>query len=226
MDGVLVDSERHWEMLEGEFFRSLVGRWSSADQARITGVSVHDVYRLLTEEFGLQQPKEEFLALYQRIADLIYMERVSLIEGAPELLASLRREGVRLALASSSPMSWIEMVLDRFGLRDTFEVVVSADELEGGEGKPSPAIYLRTAEKLGLDPRRCVAIEDSRHGVVSAKRAGMLCVGLRNGFNDGQDLSAADLVVRSLTQLDARSLRNLYRQNLYRQTTTQELAGR
>ena len=92
-------------------------------------------------------------------------------------------------------------MLERFGLRDAFRVVVSADEL-AGEGKPSPAIYLLTAKRLGVRPDRCIAIEDSQNGVLSAKNAEMFCVGFRNGFNEEQDLSRADVVIWRFAEFD------------------------
>ena len=201
MDGVIVDSELHWKSLEGYFLQSLIPAWTSADQDRIIGLSVHDLYRLLTTDYGLQHNKEDFLDLYHEMAQEIYAEKASLIPGFLDVLSWLCEKGSRTALASSSPRPWIEMVLDKFDLHKAFEVVVSADELQG-EGKPSPAIYLLTAWKLGVEPERCVVIEDSEKGVLSSKSAGMFCIGFRNGFNDEQNLSAADLLITGFHQLD------------------------
>jgi beta-phosphoglucomutase-like phosphatase (HAD superfamily) len=96
-------------------------------------------------------------------------------------------------------------VLHRFGLADSFQVVVSAEEVKG-KGKPSLAIYLLTAQRLGVPPARCIAVEDSANGVLAAKQARMLCIALRNGFNEEQDLSQADLVIHSLAELDWQTL--------------------
>jgi HAD superfamily hydrolase (TIGR01509 family) len=207
MDGVIVDSELHWKQLEGYFLQSLIPSWTPEDQGRIIGLSIHDLYNMLSREFGLRKSKEEFLELYHGMARDIYNHKVALIPGFLDLLHDLRRNGIPTALASSSTLSWIEMVLDRFDLRPMFGVVVSADELEGGEGKPSPAIYLLTAHKLNVQPSGCVVIEDSRNGVLSAKNAGMYCIGFRNGFNDEQDLSAADEIVGSLAEIGGRVMR-------------------
>ena len=208
MDGVIVDSELHWKSLEGYFLQSLIPDWTSVDQDKIIGLSVHDLYRLLTTDYGLQHNKEKFLDLYHEMAREIYVEKASLLPGFLDVLSWLREKRIRVALASSSPRPWIEMVLDKFNLHAAFEVVVSADELQG-EGKPSPAIYLLTAEKLGVQPERCVVIEDSEKGVLSSKSAEMFCIGFRNGFNDEQDLSAADLLITGFHQLDEPTLTRL-----------------
>ena len=208
MDGVIVDSELHWKQVEGFFLQSLVPTWGRADQDRIIGLSVHDLYRMLVDEYGVTHSKDDFLDLYHGMARTIYGEKASLIPGFTGLLAALNKDGVPVALASSSPRPWIEIVLDRFRLRDSFQAVVSSDEVQG-EGKPSPAIYLRTARKLGVAPERCVVIEDSRNGVLSARNAGMYCIGFRNGFNDEQDLSAANMVVNGFGELEYEKLHTL-----------------
>ena len=205
MDGVIVDSEVHWKTTEGFFLQSLIPAWNINDQDKIIGLAVHDVYKMLVETYQLQKTKTQFLELYQEMANEIYGQKVSLIEGFTELLSALNKNNIPVALASSSPKPWIDIVLQRFKLLKSFKVVVSADELEGN-GKPSPAIYLLTAKRLGVSPDRCIAIEDSRNGVLSAKNAGMFCIGLRNGFNDEQDLSRADMVIQRFGELDWQKL--------------------
>jgi HAD superfamily hydrolase (TIGR01509 family) len=208
MDGVIVDSELHWKSVEGFFLQSLVPGWSSADQGKIIGLSVRSLYDMLADEYGLKESREHFEALYEEMASAIYLRKASLMDGFRELLAGLNARNIPVALASSSQMAWINMVVDRFGLRPHFKAIVSADELDG-DGKPSPAIYLFTAARLGVDPRRCIAIEDSTNGVLSAKSAGMFCVGFRNGFNEEQDLSSSDSIIHSLTELDYPALQRL-----------------
>ena len=205
MDGVIVDSEIHWKTTEGFFLQSLIPGWSVNDQDRIIGIGVLDLYALLVDTYHLQKTQEEFLEIYQEMADLIYGQKVSLMAGFKELLTALNTNHIPVALASSSPTSWINIMLERFSLRDFFQVVVSADELKG-QGKPSPAIYLLTAKRLGIRPQRCVAIEDSQNGVLSAKNAEMFCVGFRNGFNNEQDLSRADMIIHHFAELDWKNL--------------------
>jgi HAD superfamily hydrolase (TIGR01509 family) len=205
MDGVIVDSEIHWKTTEGFFLQSLISGWSAHDQDRIIGLGVLDLYALLVDTYQMQKTQEEFLEIYQVMANEIYGQKVSLIAGFTELLTALNTNYIPVALASSSPTSWINIMLERFSLRDSFQVVVSADELKG-QGKPSPAIYLLTASRLGIRPDRCVAIEDSKNGVLSAKNAEMFCVGFRNGFNDEQDLSRADVIIHHFAELDWKNL--------------------
>ena len=205
MDGVIVDSEIHWKTTEGFFLQSLIPTWSDQDQDRIIGLGVLDLYTLLTNTYHLQKTKEQFLEIYQEMANEIYGQKVSLMEGFTDLLSALNSKNIPVALASSSPASWINIMLDRFSLRDSFKVVVSADELVG-QGKPSPAVYLLTAARLGVRPNRCIAIEDSKNGVLSAKNAEMFCIGFRNGFNEEQDLSRADMIIHHFAEFDWKML--------------------
>ncbi len=201
MDGVIVDSELHWKSLEGYFLQTLIPGWTVADQGRIIGLSLDSLYALLSTEYGLRGSKEDFLKEYHVIAEGIYTTRVSLLPGFLDLLSLLHEKHIPVALASSSPKSWIKLVLDRFDLHDAFKVVISSEEV-GGVGKPAPDIYLYTARELGVEPEGCVVIEDSRNGARSARNAGMYCVGFRNGFNEEQDLSAANMVIDGFAGLD------------------------
>src|SRR5258708_39376867 len=106
MDGVIVDSEIHWKTAEGYFLQSVIPTWKSSDQDKIIGIGVHDLYMLLTNEYGLRKTEEQFLELYQEMADEIYGQKVSLLEGFSDLLATLNTHHIPVALASSSPMSW------------------------------------------------------------------------------------------------------------------------
>jgi HAD superfamily hydrolase (TIGR01509 family) len=205
MDGVIVDSEVHWKTTEGFFLQSLIPGWSANDQDRIIGLGVLDLYTILVDTYHLQKTKEQFLEIYQEMANKIYGQKVSLIDGFTDLLTALNTNHIPVALASSSPLSWINIMLERFDLRDNFQVVVSADELPG-QSKPSPAIYILTATRLDVRPERCIAIEDSMNGVLSAKNAGMFCVGFRNGFNNEQDLSRADMIIHRFAEFDWKNM--------------------
>lgn len=204
MDGVIVDSELHWQSLEGFFLKSLIPAWTAADQVRIIGLSLPNSYSLLKSEYGLQTDEQEFFARYHAMATEIYKDKAQLLPGFSHTLEYLQKRKMPLAVASSSHRSWIEIVLDKFDLHSTFQVVVSADEVDS-KGKPAPDIYLYTAGRLGVRPEDCTVIEDSRNGVLSAKSAGMFCIGIRNGFNEEQDLSAADLIIEGFGQLDLAS---------------------
>jgi len=191
MDGVVVDSEHHWIPLENDrIFPTAVD--GSVEAEEISGMNVEDLYDHLDGEYDTTVDATEFVALYDEVAEELYTERVELMEGFHDLFAWLDESDTPVALVSSSPHRWIDLVLDRFDL--TFDVVVSAEDIDG-HGKPEPAIYRRAADRLGVGPADCVAVEDSVHGATAAVRAGMYCLGYRGGERSGQDLSPADALV-------------------------------
>ncbi|MCX5794087.1 MAG: HAD-IA family hydrolase [Elusimicrobia bacterium] len=205
MDGVMVDSEYQWMLLERPFLRGLVGRWTVADHRKVVGLGVVDLYYHLVREYGLRLGKTDFLARCDRIAREVYLRKVGLAPGLRRFIADLRRRRVPLGLASSSPKEWVDMVLRRFRLRAAFRAVVTGDDAPG-RTKPAPDLYLLAARRLKVRPAICLAVEDSDFGVRAAKDAGMTCVGLRSGNNDEQELSEADWQARGFAALGYRRL--------------------
>jgi HAD superfamily hydrolase (TIGR01509 family) len=194
MDGVLVDSETYWEPAERDRIYPEVVPGVDVNPAATTGMYYREIYDYLAERHAVAVSREEFLALYDEAAADVYGERVTIMDGLADLLASLRESGVALGLVSSSPHDWIDQVLDRFDLRAAFDRVISAEEVDA-PGKPEPHVYRYAGSALGVDAADAVAVEDSRHGVSAAVAADMTTVGYRADHNRGVDLSEADLVV-------------------------------
>jgi HAD superfamily hydrolase (TIGR01509 family) len=200
MDGVLVDSENEWRLLSSKYFKELIPGWGARDFKRIVGLGVDDLHELLVREYNCKRPKKDCLADWETMAREVYLKRTSMASGLMELLLELDRKELPHWLVSSSPHRWIRLFLDRFGLQEEFDPIVSADDV-GGRGKPEPEIYLLASRLIGVPPERCLAVEDSEHGVRAAKAAGIRCAGFRNGSNPEQDLSAADFEIESLGEL-------------------------
>lgn len=195
MDGVLIDSEPLWQDAEISVFGRL-GIEMTREMCRETmGRRVDEVVRHWHDLYGWEGPSvaEVTGQIVDEMKDLIQTSG-RLLPGVEATLEYLRSESVKVGLASSSWMTLIDAVLDRFELRSHFSAIRSAaDETEG---KPHPGVYLATARDLGVPPMRCLAIEDSTNGILSAKRAGMTCVAVEN--QAGVDLSAADHQIGSL----------------------------
>jgi HAD superfamily hydrolase (TIGR01509 family) len=202
MDGVLVDSEEYWvELEEEEVLPEAVGE-GVVDEEEITGMNYREIHGYLEENYGdhLDIDRDEFEAYYEDAAEELYGERVELLDGFEGLVEDLRDRGVALAVVSSSPLDWISIVLDRFGIRERFDAVVSGNEIEG-PSKPEPEVYEIAAAEIGADPADCIAVEDSENGVEAANRAGITSVGYRTEINQGMDLSDADRVAEGPQEL-------------------------
>jgi HAD superfamily hydrolase (TIGR01509 family) len=202
MDGVLVDSEEYWvELEEEEVLPEAVGE-GVVDEEEITGMNYREIHGYLEENYGdhLDIDRDEFEAYYEDAAEELYGERVELLDGFEGLVEDLRDRGIALAVVSSSPLDWIGIVLDRFGIRERFDAVVSGNEIEG-PSKPEPEVYEIAAAEIGADPADCIAVEDSENGVEAANRAGITSVGYRTEINQGMDLSDADRVAEGPQEL-------------------------
>ena len=175
MDGLLIDSEPLWRRAEREVFARVGLELTDADCRRTTGLRADEVVRFWYAHHPWEGPDraEVLRQLERRVTDLIQKEGRAM-PGVVDAIGLLRDAGLRLALASSSPIELIEVALDTLGLGGVFEVVCSgADE---AEGKPDPAVYLTTLRDLDLPADDCVAFEDSAAGVEAAVAAGIFTV--------------------------------------------------
>lgn len=122
---------------------------------------------------------------------------VSLLDGASDILHALQGR-IRLAVATMSHQKVIETLLREKELRKYFEVVISADDV--ANPKPDPEVFLVTAEKLKVDPKDCVVVEDSVFGIKAAKAAKMKCVAVSTGVYSKEELleEKPDLLVSSI----------------------------
>jgi HAD superfamily hydrolase (TIGR01509 family) len=205
MDGVLIDSERHWHSIEGAWLRSVIPGWTDDKQKECIGLSMSGLFDHLHSKYGLPMVFADFRVTYTNLAESIYRERAELMPRCKEFLDSTHGSGLKLAVVSSSPKTWIETMVDRFHIADYFCELVSADDV-GGVGKPDPAVYLHAANKLSESPAECIAIEDSENGILSARRAGMRCIGFRNGLNENQNMALAHQVVDGFSQATLQSI--------------------
>ena len=205
MDGVIINSEVQWRAVEAEFLTGLIPRWSKADQNAILGMSAFDVWRKLANEYGLQLTEQEFVGFYRGLAGEIYGRRSDPIPGAVELVRRTYQAGIPLAVASSSPRDWIDLVINRFALNSELSIAVSSEDV-GGRGKPAPDIYRCALERLGVTGLNALAIEDTAKGISSAKAAGMMSVGLLNETNSREALEGADLILETLDGVDPLNL--------------------
>lgn len=190
MDGVVIDSEKHWLVYGRELVARWLQGWTDEDQARVAGLGGEPLFDFLCEEYGLEASEELFLKDYHESIREIYTTHAQLIEGVAPLFDEISGSDLKLALATSCTRDWVDVVSNRLGIHRWFDLMVSASDL-GCRAKPAPDIYLGTADLLGISPEKCLVVEDSSPGVIAASRAGMKVIGFRNGFNDSQDLSSA-----------------------------------
>jgi len=207
-DETIIDLEPQHTAAHEALCRAMVSDYARMPESFRTGSGrrIIDDIRDMRAFFGWTKNEDELMSMRQRDFDeACRTSSLELMPGAAKTIRDLHGLGIPLAIASSAVGSSIEILLRRFGLRDCFDLIVDGSEVE--QGKPDPAAYLLTAEKLGVDVRDCVVFEDSHVGVIAAKQAGAFCVAVRNRRAQvHQDLGAADLVLESFEALDVRTV--------------------
>ena len=152
------------------------------------------------QDLGLPRPASYYRDRCSALVAAAYASVDTALPGAVELVRGLQRLGLPLAVASSSYSANVEVCLDRLGIRDAFDVVVCGDDVTNG--KPDPEIYLKAADRLGVDPARSLAIEDAPAGITAAHAAGMACWAVRTEYTRGLPLPDPDRTLESLTEVD------------------------
>ena len=199
MDGVLSDTERlHVQSEERQLSRLGIDPGVLAGGAYM-GVSDREFFAAVFREHGVVADVEAAIAEKWKLISECPDDAIAAVPGALALVERLHRRGVPLAVASSSPRPFIERVLRCLDVLDRFSVVMSGDEV--ARGKPEPDVFLAVARALGMAPAECVVIEDSRNGMIAARRAGMRCVALVPAGRAGAVRREADVVVSDLARV-------------------------
>ncbi len=209
MDGVIIDSESAYFKIDKQMFEELNIEVSFEEQCSYVGTSSQNMWDTIIKKHGILDEPE---GLMRKEYDLYleYLRNASdlgPIDGVRELINSLHENNFTLVLASSSRMETIDLVLNKFNLADLFKIKVSGSELV--HSKPHPEIFLRAAQLIRSEPKECIVIEDSKNGVAAAKAAGMKCIGFKNPDSGDQDLTSADIVIRSFGELNVGLIKNL-----------------
>lgn len=197
MDGLLVDSMQHWLDMDREWFGTRNIELTQELITYFTGRSLLENLTYLKEKFNLEDTIDMLEQERTSWQNEIYTIRSKVMPGAGAILQTMFQKNIKQAIASGAPTKALDIVVDRFGWRNYFEVLVSSDHVNC-VGKPDPEIFLHTANKLGINPEECVVFEDAENGVVAAKRAGMACIAVPDSRWSFGDFSQADLVVDSL----------------------------
>lgn len=178
LDGTLIDSEHYWAVSQTRLAKQYGATWTQEDEKGVIGSSLYDSSALIRSKFGIEDRSVQ--EIIDHLTDeVIEQMRTSLPwrPGALELLLELRQAGIKTALVTMSMRRMALAVVESIPF-DAFDAVVAGDDVKFG--KPHPEPYLRAAEILEVEPRHCIAFEDSITGLASAVAAGTNAVGVTN----------------------------------------------
>ncbi len=202
MDGVLIDSENHWQRTERNIFAKLGIELTDELLYQTRGLRTEEMVEHWSNRFDLKAvDPEELMNRYDAVMVETMKNDVSLMDGALEAIQFFKEKNLPIALASCSTQDHIDATMERHGLWKYFDLLVSA--AENMPGKPHPEVYLKTAEMLSTVPTKCLAIEDSFYGLISAISARMKVVVMPDPVEyDQPRYGAADLKIRSLREIN------------------------
>jgi HAD superfamily hydrolase (TIGR01509 family) len=201
-DGLILDTETPevlvWQSIYREHgFELPVHEWEKTVGGY--GISTFDAAEHLAHLSQGRLDPATMRTRYRRESGLL-IEAGSILPGVMELIHEARESGVRVAIGSSSPHSWVDTHLKRLGIFHFFDPIICQDDVPPGRTKPNPDIYLKALEQLKVQNSEAVVFEDSPNGVLASKRAGIFVVAVPNGLTSLMNVSG-DLTVASLAEV-------------------------
>ena len=209
MDGVLSDSQEPVAIMESQqLARYGIVMSPEAITKRFAGVSDPAFDSTIFQEAGKTADVESLVAEKWDLFMTQMRGQVKEIPGAVDTARRLQQAGFALAIASSSIPEFIKLVVEELGIGDAFSALTSGTEVR--RGKPDPDVFLLAAQRLGIEPARCVVIEDAVNGMQAAHRAGMKCVGLiQPHLTEMYENPPADIIVNHHEQITPELIRRL-----------------
>lgn len=198
LDGVLWDGEPLYHEAFNVVLRPFGHIVTAEDYQNIMGNSVEAAWAWVLNRFGIAEPPDRFYGLYDDAVLEMLAQSVDPLPGVKGLLARIQAGGIPIGLASASLRQWVDATIKGIGIAKVFDTTVSASEV--AEAKPAPDLYLKAATNLGIDPARCIAVEDTRPGIASAKAAGMYAIQVRASSVAAPPIAEADLVIEDYSQ--------------------------
>ena len=177
----MIDSNSVWEKIDRMILHKRGLKCTDEFVHKLAAMTYEEVADEM-HKLGVKESTEELIAECNELAVKEYRYNIFLKNGASEYLTELKRNGVKIALATASPKKLYEPVLRNNHIYNFFDVFCTTDDV--GKSKDYPDIYLVAASELGVSPDECVVFEDVLKGIVSAKNAGMTAVGVYDKYSN------------------------------------------
>ncbi len=201
-DGVLVDSEPFscgtWNVIFEEQYNIDIG----TDYNAILGKKLLDTAEHYSKKYNLPCDIDTLKKLAQLKEDTYYRiaeGKLNPIPGVNRIIQEAKNLSLKIAVASSGSINKIDFNLSQARLNNEFRTIVSADDVK--HAKPAPDIFIEAMNRLGIEPEKCIIIEDSISGIKAAKSSGAFTIGIATTFPI-EDLNEADLIIRNYDGLD------------------------
>ena len=205
MDGTIIDTEHIWKQATKELITSRGIVYEPTPecvlQKQIRGLALNESCSIIKDMFNFQESVEALVLEKSTKAVSLYHEKVTFIDGFLEFHQQVIKLNLKTGVATNADDATVAITNKTLNLEKFFGKHIYGISNVNNKCKPDPAIYLYAAAQLGIDPKDCIAIEDSAHGIAAAQAAGMLCLGINTSHNYDQ-VKRASLVVDRYVDID------------------------
>ncbi|RCW48693.1 MULTISPECIES: HAD family phosphatase [unclassified Halanaerobium] len=197
MDGVIIDSEPLYKEMDKKVFAEYDIYLSESEIENYVGVPLFEMWTDLMEKYDLHE-EHKIEEIMENHVEMFYKglkeSDLELMSGVKDWFEFFKKNDFKMIIASSSHAKIIELVYKKFALDKYIKDYIDGNAVKNG--KPAPDIFLKAADRLGVEPENCLVIEDSEHGVKAARSAGMKCVAFSQRNSSFQNLDSADIVIK------------------------------
>jgi pseudouridine-5'-monophosphatase len=194
LDGTLLDTEPLYTDAAQKVLDPFGHTYTMALKRKVMGGDSIRSAQLTIEEFDLPMTPQEFLNQRESYLELLFPEAEE-INGAGSFLQYITDKNIPAGLATSSHSHLCELKIAKRQWKSCFGTIVCGDDTDLRRSKPEPDIFLLCAERMGVDPARTIAFEDSRNGIEAARAAGMTVVAVESPYTEPEDLKDADMTI-------------------------------
>jgi len=199
MDGVLIDSQPLHFQAEKKTITHFGYPITTEELKYYLGWREEEFWQDVIKRYSLSTTVEEMKKFEHPVMEDLLREHSKPDKSLQNLLSLFKKRGIVLAVASSAPRNFLDIVLAGLGIKKFFDIVICGTDVE--RGKPEPDIFLIAAKRMKLRPEDCVVVEDAPSGIQAANSAGMFSIALKGHVNSNLDLSKADAIIESLEEL-------------------------
>jgi HAD superfamily hydrolase (TIGR01509 family) len=196
LDGLLINSEDLYEQAGETVLRRRGKTYDAELREQMMGRPVVDAIRLMIDCHSLPDSVDSLICECKDVLMALMATSLDTMPGVENLLDELQAAGIPIAVATSGTREYAHGVLTRLGLKDRFQFILTAEDIE--RGKPDPSVYLLAAERLGIEPREMLVLEDSGNGCRAAVAAGAHAVAVPNRHTREHKFTGAQFVAETL----------------------------
>lgn len=195
MDGLMVDTERLYWDCEYQLAREAGKELSEETLYAMMGRKPLESMGIFCHHLGLEGSPEEWLERRNQMMRQKLEQELAAMPGLEDIIHEFRAQ-ISLAVATGAQQPFLDLVVDKLGLRGHFDVMLSSETV--AVGKPDPETYLKVCAQLGYDPEACIVLEDSENGCRAARAANCITVAVPTDYTREQDFSMVDYIARDL----------------------------